>query len=65
MTSPSCPNCNNKKNAQILWGFFEIDTALEEEIKSGKYTLGGCLVTNNDPKWKCNKCYHRWGERDD
>jgi len=65
MTSPVCPNCGNKKSAFIIWGLPRMDEELEKEIKSGKYVCGGCLVTEHDPKWQCNKCLHQWGERDE
>ena len=37
---------------------------LEKEIDEGNIILGGCLVTDHDPKWECNSCHHKWGDRD-
>ena len=65
MTNPLCPNCNNKKTTLILYGYFGINEELEKKINDGEIALGGCLVTEHDPKWECNKCMHQWGERDD
>jgi len=61
----TCPECKSKNVAWIQWGFVEITESLERELDQGKITLGGCCVSDNDPKWECNDCYHRWGERDD
>ena len=60
-----CPLCNNAKIATIFWGYPSDITEYEKEIAEGKIVLGGCLVTDQDPKWECNSCHHRWGERDD
>jgi len=60
-----CPSCNNKNIATIFWGYPSDMSEFEKEIDEGKIVLGGCLVTDHDPKWECNSCHHRWGERDD
>jgi hypothetical protein len=31
-----------------------------EAAEAGKITLGGCIVGENDPRWECAKCDHRW-----
>lgn len=62
---PNCPKCNSKNIAWILWGLPADMKSLKKELDQGKIVLGGCLVSNNDPKWECNDCHHRWGERDD
>ena len=61
----NCPNCNKKWIAEILWGYFPDIELLEETLEKKKIVLGGCLVTNHDPKWECNSCHHQWGERED
>ena len=60
-----CPLCNRKKIATILWGLPADMRELEKEIEEKKIVLGGCIVTDHDPKWECTDCYHRWGERDE
>ncbi len=61
-----CPNCNKEWISEIVWGFpGHYDKYLEEQIERKEIILGGCLVTDHDPKWECNNCYHRWGERDE
>lgn len=62
----ACPNCNKEWIGEILWGLpGDFDSELEEQIERKEIILGGCLVTDHDPKWECNNCYHRWGERDE
>ena len=61
----NCPNCNGGKVALIFWGYPQLDQDLQKAIDEKKVVLGGCLISDNDPKWKCVSCSHRWGERDD
>jgi hypothetical protein len=55
-----CPSCNGKNIAKILWGLPGDLDALEEDLDNNKIVLGGCCVSDNDPKWECNDCSHRW-----
>lgn len=64
-TRLNCPNCNKDWIAEILWGYPEDTQALEQELERKEVVLGGCLITDHDPKWECNSCHHKWGERDD
>lgn len=64
-SKPSCPNCNNENVAWILWGYVGDMQSIKEELEKGDIVLGGCIVSSNDPKWKCNNCNHSWGIRDD
>jgi len=60
-----CPECGSSSVAEILWGYIANMRELEKELDKKKIVLGGCIVTDHDPKWECNDCYHKWGERDD
>ena len=60
-----CPNCDKSWIAEIFWGLPGNMDILEEGLERKEIVLGGCLVTNNDPKWKCNDCNHQWGNRDE
>ena len=60
-----CPNCNKEEIAEILWGYPEDVESIKEELDRKEIVLGGCLVTDHDPKWECNDCHYQWGERDD
>ncbi len=62
---PSCPECKSNSVACIFWGYpGDMDWYLKA-IDEKEIVGGGCLVTDNDPKWECNDCHYQWGERDD
>jgi len=46
-----CPACGSKKIASIIYGFPSKD--MQKDVESGKYVLGGCCVSGDDPSWKC------------
>jgi len=63
--NPPCPECKSKNVAWIFWGYpGDMDWYLKG-IESKEIVSGGCIVTDHDPKWECNVCHHRWGERDE
>lgn len=67
MKSITCPNCNGTNIAEIMWGlpsgkFME---EYNKEENKGKYRLGGCCVSNDDPGFECNDCGFRFGQRED
>jgi len=61
----NCPNCNSSSFAEILWGYPAECESIKEKLDKKEIVLGGCVVTDHDPKWECNECMTRWGERDD
>jgi hypothetical protein len=66
LTKVSCPKCNGKNIALIFWGYpADFDETLEKQVEQKEIVLGGCLVTDHDPKWECNECFNRWGEREE
>jgi len=62
---PVCPECKSKNVAWIFWGYPGNIKTIEEDLDKEEIILGGCLVSDHDPKWECNECHHRWGERDE
>ncbi len=63
--TPACPECSGNNVASIFWGYpGDMDWYLQA-IKDKEIVGGGCCVSDNDPKWECTDCYHKWGERDD
>ena len=60
-----CPNCSKLSIAEIFWGYPADVESMEESIEKKEIVLGGCCVTDNDPKWECNDCLHRWGTREE
>jgi len=65
LVKPSCPQCKSKNIAHIFWGYPADMDKYFKGIGSGKFAAGGCCVSNNDPKWECNECGNRWGNRND
>jgi len=61
----NCPNCKKESIAEILWGYLPDMRAIEEKLEQKEIVLGGCIVTEHDPRWECNDCHYRWGERED
>ena len=59
-----CPECSSSSVAVILWGYPDM-SAIQEKLDKKEIALGGCYVTDNDPKWECNDCNHQWGKRED
>jgi nitrite reductase/ring-hydroxylating ferredoxin subunit len=57
----SCPKCGNKSIDFILYGLPDL-SVIDAELKSGKVTLGGCVLFEDSPQWRCNSCSHQWGE---
>ena len=53
----TCPSCNSKNVAVILWGY-PLETAdLTKALHENKIILGGCCISENDPVWECTDCY--------
>ena len=53
----TCPSCNGKNIAVILWGY-PLETAdLTKAVEEKKIVFGGCCVSENDPTWECADCY--------
>ena len=64
-TKPLCPQCNKNNVAWIFWGYpGDVDWYLKA-IDDKEIVGGGCLVSDNDPKWECTDCHHQWGARDE
>jgi len=69
MKYPICPKCKSANVGIILWGYpmvkLDYKEQFDKDLTSGKIYLGGCCVTDNDPKWACNNCCNKWGRRND
>ena len=67
MTEKTCPNCNGTNVAEIMYGLpsQEFMEELDKEENKGKYCLGGCCVSNNDPAFSCNDCGNLFGSREE
>ncbi|HPJ05829.1 MAG TPA: hypothetical protein PLK17_09965 [Bacteroidales bacterium] len=49
-----CPACGSPKVVRIMYGMPSYEAFLDS--KAGKIILGGCVVSNDDPKWGCIDC---------
>lgn len=56
----TCPECGAAPVAEVLYGLPDsIDRVL---LESGAVVLGGCVITGDDPAWRCTQCglnFHR------
>lgn len=51
-----CAKCDSTKIATILYGLVIFDEKLEKQFDRGVITLGGCCITDHDPKYECMTC---------
>lgn len=52
----NCPRCGSTQIADIMYGMAAMSEELEDNLRSGKVVLGGCVITADDPKWQCAEC---------
>ena len=55
-----CPECGSGDIIPILYGMPALSARKREE--EGKLYLGGCCITEDDPKWHCKKCATQFGK---
>ena len=58
----NCPKCNSSDVAEIFWGYPGNLDSMKEGLDKKEIVLGGCLVSDHDPEFECNKCQNRWGD---
>lgn len=51
-----CPSCGHSPVATIMYGYPGFSLHDNEDLKSGRMSLGGCVVTLDDPEWECTRC---------
>lgn len=51
-----CPVCKSRPVAVIQYGFPAISDDLEQKLNDGLVALGGCVISGDDPAWKCSTC---------
>jgi len=52
-----CPVCGSKRIASVLYGYPVFSEELEKKLEAGSVTLGGCIITGDDPVWECVDCH--------
>lgn len=50
-----CPVCGSKRIVKILYGYPSWE--VKEDVEAGRIALGGCVITGDDPYWKCVDCH--------
>lgn len=51
-----CPSCGHSPLASILFGYVVFDDGLQKKLEEGRIVLGGCCVSDDDPRWECMNC---------
>lgn len=51
-----CPECGSNKIARIIYGLQAYRPELERDLDNGKVVIGGCVITDCDPAWRCIDC---------
>lgn len=49
-----CPNCGKRELIRILYGLPSPD--MRERARRSEIALGGCMVTEHDPDYRCRHC---------
>lgn len=57
----TCPVCKSKSIAKFLYGMPIFSKKLIKDELEGRIVIGGCCISNDSPKYRCNKCGHEWG----
>jgi len=54
----TCPKCQAKEAVKIIYGY-PTDATLKS-WQNKEIELGGCIITGDDPDFRCMKCGHLW-----
>lgn len=54
MSKKKCPVCGSNDIVKILYGMPTYETF--QAAERGEISLGGCCISDNDPKWHCRAC---------
>ena len=52
----ACPCCGHAPVAVILYGLPNFSETLKKALADGTVVLGGCVVSRDDPEWRCANC---------
>ena len=55
-----CPSCTTPNPLEILYGLPSNEMQLAES--EGAIALGGCIVGDDSPAYRCRDCGHEFGE---
>jgi hypothetical protein len=57
--APPCPACHSRSVARIVYGLPSKSAMRAKE--RGEIVLGGCVVGDDPPRWRCLACGHDFG----
>tara|TARA_B100000676_G_scaffold277669_1_gene299497 strand:- start:273 stop:473 length:201 start_codon:yes stop_codon:yes gene_type:complete len=63
MQKKQCPECKSEKIMPIKYGYIDNPEALKQ-IENGEFATGGCLISEDSPKWECGECKNQFGKID-
>lgn len=52
----TCPKCGAAEVVPIVYGTESPSGKTIADIYAGRVAVGGCIVTDDDPKWRCFAC---------
>lgn len=53
---PVCRACGSSRVAAYLYGEPRADPGLMARLRSGQVVLGGCIIDEDQPDYRCNEC---------
>lgn len=60
MEKVKCDFCGSEHCAKILYGRIHETEQLRKDLATGKVVLGGCMVYDGMPEWRCLTCGKEW-----
>ena len=58
-----CSECGSKKIANIVAGYPPFSEKDLQDAEAGKIVFGGCVVSEDDPRWSCVDCGKQFPQR--
>ncbi|MCR5352919.1 MAG: hypothetical protein K6D98_01280 [Clostridiales bacterium] len=56
-----CPKCGSNKTASIVYGLISPDEETKRALENHEIILGGCCISDEDPKFYCFDCAKEFG----
>ena len=56
----ACTSCGDEDPLPIAYGFPPPDSPLMAAAERGEVALGGCLIRDDAPEWRCRGCGAEW-----
>lgn len=56
----NCPKCKKRTGVDIVYGMPSPE--LFEQAEQGLVALGGCVIEDNQPDYRCQECRFEWNK---